>query len=117
MAKVQVYHNKRCSKSNQALNLLSEKGVQDVEVILYLDNPISKVRATEIVNMFEGDLEELIRKPDAKKLGIEIPKVLTKKWVIDAIVKEPKIMQRPIVVSNGKAIIARPTEKIERLIV
>ncbi len=115
MAAIQIYHNKRCSKSNQALNYLTEKGFDDLEVVFYLDNPISKETVQQIVDLLENDFEELIRKPDAKKMGIEIPKKMTKKWVVNAIVKEPKIMQRPIVVANGKAVIARPTEKIDNL--
>lgn len=117
MSKIQVYHNKRCSKSSQAVNYLIKKGIkeEDLDIILYLDNPISTEIATSLVNMLENQLDDLIRKPDAKKLEIEVPKQLTKDWVIKAIVDEPKIMQRPIIVSNGKAVIGRPTELIDQL--
>lgn len=114
MSKIQIYHHKRCTKSNQALAYLKEKGFneEDIEVVLYMDNPMDKKTAEQLVDLLENNFEELIRKPDAKALGIEVPKTLTKKWVAEHIAKEPKIMQRPIVVANGKAIIGRPTEQI-----
>lgn len=119
MAKIQIYHNKRCTKSNQALNYLKEKGVrdEDIDVVLYLDNPITKETAEQLVGLLSGNLDELIRKPDAKQLGIEIPKTLTEEWVVENIVKTPKIMQRPIILANGKAVIGRPTEKIDDILV
>ncbi len=118
MKQIQVFHNKRCSKSNQALNYLKEKGFSEdeIDVILYLDDPISKETANQVVDLLSDQLDELIRKPDAKKLGIVVPEKLTKNWVVTAILKEPKIMQRPIVISNGKAVIARPTERIDEIV-
>lgn len=117
MSKIQVYHNNRCSKSNQAINYLKEKGLeQDLEIIYYLENPIAEEVAQQIVTQFDGTLDELIRRPDAKSLEIEIPKELTKEWIIKTIVEYPKVMQRPIVVKNGKAIVARPTENIDKLV-
>jgi arsenate reductase len=118
MKKIQIYHNKRCSTSNKALQYLLEKGYNedDIDVILYLDQPIDKAIATQLAELLKDNLDELIRKPDAKKLGIEVPEKMTKKWVIDAIVKEPKIMQRPIILANGKAVIARPLERIDNVV-
>jgi arsenate reductase len=119
MTNIQIYHHKRCTKSNQALNYIKEKGFKEneIDVVLYMENPISTKTAEQLVNLFEDNLEELIRKPDAKALGIEVPKTLTKQWVIENIVKEPKIMQRPIVIADKKAVIARPTEKINEIVV
>lgn len=118
MKQIQVFHNKRCSKSNQALNYLKEKGFSEdeIDVIFYLDDPISKETANQVVDLLSDQLDELIRKPDAKKLGIAVPEKLTKSWVVTSILKEPKIMQRPIVISNGKAVIARPTERIDEIV-
>lgn len=118
MSKIQIFHNKSCSKSNQALSYLKGKGINEDEIdtVLYMINPISIETATLVVDLLSDNLDEIIRKPDAKKLGVELPNKLTKKWVINNIVKEPKIMQRPIIISNGKAIIARPTEKIDILV-
>ena len=118
MSLIKVYHNSRCSKSNQALAYLKDKGINDeqMNVVRYLDEPISKDVATELVNLLQDDLEALIRRADAKKLGIDVPKSLTKDWVIEHIVSEPKIMQRPIVVKDKKAIVARPTELIDSIL-
>ncbi|HLU87558.1 MAG TPA: ArsC/Spx/MgsR family protein [Taishania sp.] len=117
MGKIEVYHNKRCTKSNQALHYLAEKGMEDIDVVLYLDNPISSETAKKLVQLLGEDYQELIRIPDAKKLGVEIPKEMSKEWVAKIIVEVPKVMQRPVVVANGKAIIARPTEKIDLILV
>lgn len=118
MTNIQIYHHTRCTKSNQALNYLKEKGFGDdeIDVVLYMENPINKKTAQQIVELLADNLDELIRKPDAKKLGIDVPKTVTKEWVIEHIVKEPKIMQRPIIIANGKAVIGRPTEQIDSLI-
>lgn len=118
MKQIQIFHNKRCSKSNQALSYLKEKGFSEdaIDVVLYMDEPISKETVRYLVDLLDDNLDELIRKPDAKKLGIVIPEKLTKSWVITNILKEPKIMQRPIVISNGKAIIARPTEQMDEIV-
>lgn len=118
MKKIKIYHHTRCTKSNQALSYLKEKGFNDddIDVVLYMDNPISVETAGQIVESLQGDLDALVRRPDAKKMGIEIPKKLTKEWVIKAIVEEPKIMQRPIIIVNGKAVIGRPTENIDSLV-
>lgn len=119
MANIQIYHNKRCTKSNQALNYLKEKGFreEDIDVVLYMDQPLTREAARQIVDLLEDSLDELIRKPDAKKLGITVPETLTKDWVVEQILKEPKIMQRPVVIANGKAVIGRPAEKIDRIVV
>lgn len=119
MANIQIYHHKRCTKSNQALNYLKDKGFkeEEIDVILYMENPISKETAGQIADLFAANPDELIRKPDAKALGINVPETLTKNWIVEHIVKEPKIMQRPIVIANGKAVIARPTEKIDDIVV
>lgn len=119
MTSIQIYHHKRCTKSNQALNYLKNKGFndEDINVILYMENPISKETVEQLVDLLADNPDELIRKSDAKALGIDIPKTLTKNWIVENIVKEPKIMQRPIVIYNGKAVIARPTEKIDGIVV
>ncbi|MBX2949410.1 MAG: hypothetical protein KF704_09065 [Crocinitomicaceae bacterium] len=118
MDRIHLFHNKRCSKSNQALNYLKEKGISEdeIDVILYMDEPLSKETTRYIVDLLSDQLDELIRKPDAKKLGISMPEKLTKSWVAEHILKEPKIMQRPIVIVNGKAVIARPTERIDEIV-
>ncbi|MCO5260803.1 MAG: hypothetical protein M9916_11720 [Crocinitomicaceae bacterium] len=118
MSKVQIFHNKMCSKSCSAMNYLKDHGYneQDIDVTLYNENRIDKETAQKIVDLFEGNIEDLIRKPDAKKLGIDVPKPLTKAWIVENIVKEPKIMQRPIIIKDGKAIIGRSEESLGTLI-
>ncbi len=88
----------------------------DIDVNLYVENGIDTVTAQLIVDTFEGNLEDLIRKPDAKKLEIEVPSPLTKEWIVENIVKTPKIMQRPIIIKDEKAIIGRSEESLGMLI-
>ncbi|HNR85312.1 MAG TPA: ArsC/Spx/MgsR family protein [Taishania sp.] len=118
MSKVKILHNKMCSKSCTAMNFLKDHGFSDadIDVNLYVENGIDTATAQLIVDTFEGNLEDLIRKPDAKKLEIEVPSPLTKEWIVENIVKTPKIMQRPIIIKDGKAIIGRSEESLGMLI-
>jgi arsenate reductase (glutaredoxin) len=119
MSKVQIFHNSRCSKSNNAMCFLGDHGMDsDIEVVRYMEQPISKETATNIVNSLskEFQLIDLVRIADAKKLGIEIPKEVTKEWVINTITTEPKVMQRPIIITNGVATIGRSDEALQSLL-
>ena len=109
-----VYHNNRCSKSRCALQYLDDQK-SDYEVVEYLKNPLSADQVKELLVQLGIPAAELIRKgePDFKEhfKGKELSE---KQW-IDAMVKYPKLIERPIIVKNGKAVIGRPTERIEEL--
>jgi len=115
MNNVQVWHNPRCSKSRNTIALLEEKGV-DAEVIKYLDTPPSKEEIVDVLKMLGMTARELMRtKEDIyKELGLK--DVTDEDTLIDAMVINPKLIERPIVIKNGKAAIGRPIENIITLI-
>ncbi len=109
---ITIYHNPRCSKSRSSLQLLEEQGVQ-AEVVEYLKTPPSKKQLKEILNMLGLKPRQLMRTHEAEyKENNLADESLTDAQLIDAMVKFPKLIERPIVISNGKAAIGRPPEKI-----
>jgi arsenate reductase len=111
---ITIYHNPRCGKSRECLAYL-EKSNKSFEIIKYLDNPISKKKIIEIITKLNIPAIELVRKKE--KIWIEKykEKKLTNEDVIHAIFENPIIMERPVVVNNDKAIIARPLNLIESI--
>ncbi|QDV41064.1 Arsenate reductase [Stieleria neptunia] len=111
-----LYHNPRCSKSRTALALLQSRGVE-FDVIQYLDDPPSEKELRQIVKMLAIKPSELVRKGEKlyKELGLG-DKTLTDKQWIAMLAEHPKLIERPIVVHNGKAAIGRPTENIEAIL-
>jgi len=112
--KTQILHNPRCSKSRLALQALEGKDVE-LEVIEYLKQPITVEELTEIVVLLGIKPVELLRKNEAIYKEQFKGKELTDQEWIQAMIDFPKLMERPIVIKDGKAVVARPTEKIEEL--
>ena len=112
---IKIYHNARCSKSRQGLQLLQDSK-QEFEIIKYLDNPLSKAQLLEIIKLLDIKPLELVRKNEAIWKENYKTKTLTDNQIIDALVAHPKLIERPIVVNNSKAVIGRPTELINTII-
>jgi arsenate reductase len=113
--KITVYHNSRCSKSRCALEFLQEKNI-DFDVIEYLKDVPTKTQLEALINQLGIKPKELIRISEEEFKTNFKGKVLSDNEWIDAMVKFPKLIERPIVVKNGKAVIARPTERINELL-
>jgi arsenate reductase len=109
---VTIYHNPRCSKCRGAMEILEEKGIE-TEVVEYLKTPPDKVTLEQLLIMLKMEPRELMRKgePDYKQAGLDNP-ALTRDQLIEAMVQHPVLIERPIVVSNGKAVIGRPPDRI-----
>lgn len=107
-----IYHNPRCSKSRQALKLLEEKGVQP-EIVKYLDTPPDHATLARILEMLGLEPRELMRNKEKeyKELGLNDPR-LTREQLIDAMVAHPRLIERPIVIKDGKAALGRPPESV-----
>lgn len=107
-----IYHNPRCSKSRQTLELLQAKRLQPV-VIEYLKQPPDAAELEELLQLLGMEPRQLLRDKEAEyqELGLDNPK-LTRKQLIQAMVKHPKLIERPIVVHQGKAAIGRPPETV-----
>ncbi len=109
---VVIFHNPRCSKSRQTLQLLQENGVEP-EVVEYLKVPPSKTRLKQILKMLGLKPRELMRRNEAeyKELGLA-DESLTQEQLIDAMLATPKLIERPIVINGDKAVIGRPPENV-----
>ena len=116
MPDVTIYHNPRCSKSRQTLALLQEKGVEPT-VIEYLKDPPDQNTLARIVSMLDIEPIELIRKgeDEYKELGLADTKD-DKKALIKAMTDNPILIERPIVVVEGKARIGRPPENVMEIL-
>lgn len=113
---ITIYHNPRCSKSRQALQLLGEHG-QQARVINYLDTPPSHAELEHILQLLGLEPRELMRRKEAEyaELGLDNP-ALSRAALIDAMVQHPRLIERPIVISGQRAVIGRPPEKVLELL-
>ncbi len=109
---VEIYHNPRCSKSRQTLQLLHEQGVEP-QVTEYLKTPPDRETLEKILDMLGLEPRELMRTKEAeyKESGLDDPE-LSREQLIQAMIDQPKLIERPIVIKNGKAAIGRPPEKV-----
>lgn len=107
-----IYHNPSCSKSRQTLQLLNDNDIEP-NVIEYLSTPPSKEELLEILSLLRLEPRQLMRKSEKiyTELGLDAPE-LSDNDLLDAMVKNPILIERPIVIANGKAIIGRPPEII-----
>jgi arsenate reductase (glutaredoxin) len=108
MAEVSIYHNPRCSNSRTALGLLQERG-DDVEVIEYLHDPLDRAGLERLLSILQDPPADLVRHDQRfKDLGLDPKGYTSAEAVIDVLVEHPELMQRPVLVSGGRAVIARP---------
>ncbi|HEB94140.1 MAG TPA: arsenate reductase (glutaredoxin) [Gammaproteobacteria bacterium] len=107
-----IYHNPRCSKSRQTLQLLEERGIQP-EVIKYLETPPDEATLKTLLDMLGLDPRQLMRRKETeyKELALDNPE-LDCDALIRAMVEHPKLIERPIVVKDGKAALGRPPEDV-----
>jgi arsenate reductase (glutaredoxin) len=107
---VRIYHNPRCNTSRNTLTLLRERGIEP-EIVEYLKIPYTAAGLKTLLGQLEMPAKALVRKKEAAALGID-PGKLSEEALIAAMVKNPVIVERPIVVSGGKAALGRPPEKV-----
>ena len=110
--KITIYHNPRCSKSRTTLGLLEEQGRQP-EVIEYLKTPPTADELKKVLEMLGLKPRELMRRKEKeyKAAGLDDDS-LTDTQLIEAMVKHPKLIERPIVIRGSKAALGRPPEKV-----
>ena len=111
-----IYHNPRCSKSRQTLQILTEKGAS-VKIVLYLENPPSAKEIKSILDKLELNSRDIIRKGEKEYKLLNIKdQSLTENELITFMSENPKLIERPIVVTDDKAIIGRPPENVLSLL-
>jgi len=107
---VTIYHNPRCSKSRQTLELLRERGVEPT-VVEYLTAPPTARELDRILRLLGREPGELLRKKEAAEAGLDAA-ALDRKALIQAMVDNPSVIERPIVVAGDKAAVGRPPESV-----
>ena len=112
MSDLTIYHNPRCSKSRQTLELIRGQGVEP-EIVLYLEDVPAVEDIQDALQIFGMRPMDLIRKSEAEfKEHFAGADELTDEQLIDLIRLYPQVMERPIVVNKGKAVIGRPPENV-----
>ncbi len=112
-----IYHNPRCSKSRASLALLRNENIDLISIVEYLKNPPTSEQLKDILNMLGMQARQLMRTNEKvyKENNLDSPK-LTEDELVAAMVKFPILIERPIVISNGKAVIGRPPERVLELL-
>ena len=110
---LQMLHNPRCGKSRNCLAFLKENDVP-FETINYLENPLSKTELETLINKLAIKPLDLVRQKETIWKDSFKGKSLSDEDIIKALAKFPILIERPIVIKNGKAIIAREMEKLKK---
>ncbi len=109
---VKIYHNPRCSKSRETLKLLEDRGIQ-AEIVEYLKQPPTAAELQAILVKLGMQPRELMRTKEAEyKDNILDDPSLSDAELIEAMVRIPKLIERPIVIHNDKAAVGRPPENV-----
>ncbi|MGO4911275.1 arsenate reductase (glutaredoxin) [Leeuwenhoekiella sp. W20_SRS_FM14] len=112
---LKIYHNPRCSKSRQGLALLEESG-KEFDVVKYLEDTPSYLELAAIIGKLGIQPIELIRKGEALWKEKFKGKVYSEKELIQIMVENPKLIERPIVILDNEAVVGRPLENIKNLL-
>ena len=112
---MKIYHNPRCRKSREGVQYLTDRGVE-FEIIEYLKDKLSKETIQILLNKLNITALELVRKNEKIWKENFKDKNLSEKELIEVLHKEPKLIERPIIEAEFKAVIGRPKENIDKLI-
>lgn len=107
-----IWHNPRCSKSRATLGLLEERGINP-DIVPYLETPPDAATLDRVLTLLGKEPRELMRKGEAeyKDLDLDNP-ALSREQLIAAMVANPKLIERPVVLHDGKAAVGRPPESV-----
>jgi arsenate reductase len=111
---VTIYHNPRCSKSRQTLELIRGRGLEPA-IIEYLKTPPSAAELKRILKLLGMKPDALLRRKEAAEAGIDAAR-LSDDALIAAMVANPAVIERPIVLANGKAALGRPPEAVAKIL-
>lgn len=113
--KFQIYHNPRCGKSREALQYLQLKGIE-TEIILYLQNTPTFEELKDVIRKLNIKPFDLIRKKEKIFTDNNNDSVLTDDEWVEVMINNPILIERPVIISESKAVIGRPKERIEELL-
>ncbi|MGB0601142.1 MAG: arsenate reductase (glutaredoxin) [Flavobacteriaceae bacterium] len=106
-----IYHNPRCRKSREALQYLEDQGAA-LKIVNYLNEPLKKAELKAILNQIGQHPSEIVRKNEADWKAVPNRNELTEDQILEVLVEFPKTIERPIVTSNNKGVLARPLENL-----
>lgn len=114
---LRIYHNPRCSKSREALAILEGSG-REFEVVKYLQEPPGEDMLRRLVEKLDAPAAELLRRNESefKTLGLARKDEISDEEAIQALLTQPKLLQRPILETEDRTVIGRPPERIQELI-
>ncbi|CDF81061.1 arsenate reductase [Formosa agariphila KMM 3901] len=112
---ITIYHNNRCSKSREALDILEASG-KPFTIVKYLEDVPSKAELTRIIELLDIMPIDLVRKNEAIWKENFRDENLTDEAIIEAMVKYPKLIERPIVLNGDQAVIGRPPQDITKIL-
>ncbi|UOB17351.1 arsenate reductase (glutaredoxin) [Abyssalbus ytuae] len=112
---IKIYHNPRCRKSREGLEIVEKSG-KEFEIVYYLENTPSSSELKKIIELLNIKPEELVRKNEIIWKENYKGKNLSDREIIEALVNNPKLIERPIVINHNKAIIGRPPELIKTIL-
>ncbi|MEA3492097.1 MAG: arsenate reductase (glutaredoxin) [Campylobacterota bacterium] len=115
MKRVTVWHNPRCSKSRAVMTLLEESGVE-IEVVKYLDESLSVERVGKLLDQLGLEPRALMRTKEQIYRELNLKDESDPQKLIEAMAANPKLIERPIVIRDGKAVVGRPIENVIELI-
>jgi len=111
MSKLTIMHNPRCSKSREALKILEENGI-NAEIVKYLETPPTKEEIKELLKMLGINARDLMRTKEDIYKELKLKDVEDEEKLIEAMAEHPRLIERPIVIKDSKAVIGRPPSKI-----
>jgi arsenate reductase len=111
-----IFYNGACSKCRQALALLEEKQVE-LDVVHYLETPPTGAQLGELIAKLDGQPASLVRTSDSKfkAAGLSLADDASSDDVVSLLLAHPEVMQRPVVVRDERAVVARPPERVDEL--
>jgi len=116
MSDITIWHNPRCSKSRDSFKLLEEKGI-NANVVKYLEEIPTKVELQNIVTLLGMDsARELMRTKEAIYKELNLKDETSESKLIEAMIDNPKLIERPIIIKDNRAVIGRPIENVIELI-
>lgn len=108
---ITIWHNPRCSKSREAMSILEENSCE-TEVVKYLESNPSKEEITQLLKMLNLSARELMRTKEDIYKELNLKEVQDEEKLIEAMAENPKLIERPVLIKDGKAIIGRPSSII-----
>ena len=115
MTTVTIWHNPRCSKSRAALAILEKNGVTPTE-FRYLETPPSKNEIVTVLAALAMEAKDIVRKGEAVYKSLDLSADSTNEEILNALVENPNLIERPIIISGDRAVIGRPPENVTSLL-